>query len=220
MTRADRPFVIANFAMTIDGKISTRNQTPAQFTSANDKRRFLEIRAMGDAVIAGRRTVEKDTMSMGIPGVAPDRSPLRVLISESGKISPEWKVFHSVGGAIVIFSTPAMKLATQQALRQHPQVTLHLTKKVNLARVLRVLQKKHHVRKLVCEGGAGLFRSFLDLDAIDQLHLTLAPKLFGGTQAPTLTGVSDHFLKRLQSFRLAKIHVIESECFLTYRKIV
>lgn len=220
MNRAARPFVIANFAMTVDGKISTRNQTPAQFTSANDKRRFLEIRAMGDAVIAGRRTVEKDTMSLSLPGVAPDQGPLRVLISESGKISPKWKVFHSAGGAIVIFSTPAMKLATQRALRQHPQVTLHLSQKVNLTRVLCVLQKKYHVRKLVCEGGAGLFRSFLDLDAIDQLHLTIASKLFGGSQAPTLTGVSDLFLKRLQSFRLAKIHVIENECFLTYRKIV
>ena len=63
---AGRPRVIANFALTADGKISTRNFTQTGFTSKADKRRLLEIRSLGDAVLAGAMTVSTDRMSMGI----------------------------------------------------------------------------------------------------------------------------------------------------------
>jgi riboflavin biosynthesis pyrimidine reductase len=39
-----RPRIILNFAMTVDGKVSTAKQTPSGFTSAFDKHRLLEIR--------------------------------------------------------------------------------------------------------------------------------------------------------------------------------
>jgi len=218
MKRARRPFVIANFALTADGKVSTRNHTPAQFGSAHDKNRLLEIRASGDAVIAGRRTVETDQMSLGLRDTPPEQSPLRVLISESGRISPKWKVFHSVGGAIVIFTTQGMTAKTRDELKRNPQVTLHVMKTVRLPRVLEILQTKHRVRKLVCEGGPQLFRSFVEIGVVDQLHVTIAPRLFGGTEAPTLTGVSKSFLRTIAAFRLTRYEVVGDECFLTYRK--
>lgn len=219
MKKTLRPWVIANFAITADGKVSTRNHTPAQFGSAADKKRLLEIRGSGDAVIAGRRTVETDRMSLGLPGRAPEKSPKRILISESGKISPKWKVFHSAGGPIVIFTTSAIAPKTLAEIRKHPQVTLHVWKTIRLPKVLRTLREKHGVRKLVCEGGPQLFRSFLEIGAVDQLHVTIAPRLFGGADAPTLTGVSRAFLRNLGRFRLAKCEVVGEECFLTYRNL-
>ena len=59
--------MIANFALSADGKVSTRNFTPTGFTSKADKRRLLEIRCLGDAVLAGASTISTDRMSMGIP---------------------------------------------------------------------------------------------------------------------------------------------------------
>ena len=44
------------------------------------------------------------------------------------------------------------------------------------------------VRRVACEGGAELFRSLLELQLVDQLNLTIAPYIFGGKGAPTLTG--------------------------------
>ena len=49
---------------------------------------------------------------------------------------------------------------------------------------------------VACEGGAALFRSLLELDLVDQLNLTIAPYLFGGRDAPTLTGVSKDSCRR------------------------
>ena len=62
-----RPRVILNFAATTDGKVSTAQQTPSGFTSAFDKHRLLEIRALGDALMVGRNTLQIDRMSMGLP---------------------------------------------------------------------------------------------------------------------------------------------------------
>jgi riboflavin biosynthesis pyrimidine reductase len=57
----------------------------------------------------------------------------------------------------------------------------------------------------------------LDLGLIDQLNLTVAPYLFGGAEAPTLTGVSKEFLPATVECRLVDVRVIGAECFLTYR---
>ena len=62
-----RPRIILNFAMTVDGKVSTAKQTPSGFTSAFDKHRLLEIRSLGDAVMVGKNTLQIDQMSMGLP---------------------------------------------------------------------------------------------------------------------------------------------------------
>src|ERR1700736_5086273 len=60
-----RPKVILNFAMSVDGKVSTKRYQPSDFSSRDDKRRLLEIRSLGDALLVGRNTGAIDNMSMG-----------------------------------------------------------------------------------------------------------------------------------------------------------
>ena len=59
-----RPTILVNFAISADGKISTVNKDPSQFTSAQDHQRLLEIRKRADALLVGRTTLEADNMSM------------------------------------------------------------------------------------------------------------------------------------------------------------
>src|ERR1700742_647611 len=92
---SQRPRILLNFAMTVDGKVSTTKQTPSGFTSPFDKHRLLEIRSLGDAVMVGRNTLLIDQMSMGLPDDAlrlarvqkgQSEYPIRVVISGSGDI--------------------------------------------------------------------------------------------------------------------------------------
>ena len=57
----------------------------------------------------------------------------------------------------------------------------------------------------------------LELDLIDQLNLTIAPYLFGGADAPTLTGLSKDFLPASVRCSLTDMRTVGDECFLTYR---
>ena len=59
--------------------------------------------------------------------------------------------------------------------------------------MLQVLRSEYDVRRVACEGGAELFRSLLELQLVDRLNLTIAPYIFGGKSAPTLTGRGHRF---------------------------
>jgi riboflavin biosynthesis pyrimidine reductase len=57
----------------------------------------------------------------------------------------------------------------------------------------------------------------LEADLIDQLNLTIAPYLFGGAAAPTLTGLSKEFLPASIRCSLTDMRTVGEECFLTYK---
>ena len=224
-----RPFVAVTFAMTLDGKITTKNFSPVDFTSREDKTHLLRQRALGDAVLIGHSTLKHDNVRLGLPdpkmreervarGQTP--APLRVIVSNKGDIDPSLKVFHAdpaKTGPIVIFSTTRMRVRQQKALRE--RATLHLSESpaVDLTWLLQQLRRDYGVRTVACEGGATLFRALLELDLVDQLNLTIAPYLFGGTNAPTLTGLNKQFLPHSVRCSLTAMRIVGEECFLTYR---
>ena len=214
--------------MTWDGKVSTRNFTPADFTSRRDKHRLLEIRATGDAILVGKNTVANDNMSMGLPDeklrarrVRRKQAawPLRVVISNSGHIDTSWKIFQQDFSPVIIYSTTQMPAATQSALAGKAQVHVHLHDKpaVDLKKMLCHLRAHYKVKRLVCEGGPSLFRALLTANLVQEINLTLSPRIFGGKKAPTLTGPPRDFLSRAVPCKLLKSEVIGNECYLRYR---
>jgi riboflavin-specific deaminase-like protein len=224
--KSRRPFVAATFAMTIDGKITTKNFSPVDFTSREDKLHLWQQRALADAVVVGYSTLERDNVRLALPAELREErvrsgktpAPLRVIVSNSGKIDNQLKIFQSDVSPIHIFSTTRMPEKLRKVLDK--KAILHLSRAniIDLRAMLRILAKEYGVRRIACEGGARLFRSFVELGLIDQLNLTIAPYLFGGKDAPTLTGLSKEFLAHSVRLRLASMRVVGEECFLTYRK--
>lgn len=221
-----RPFVTVTFAMTGDGKITTRAFSPVDFTSREDKLHLFRQRSLGDAVLIGHSTLKHDNVRLGLPQEELRKArikrgqppyPLRVIVSNEGKIDHRLKIFQSDISPIVIFSTTAMPRKYRCALLE--RATLHLSKsrRVDLAQLLQTLRNEYKVRTVACEGGATLFRSLLEQGLVDQLNLTIAPYLFGGANAPTLTGLSKEFLPQSIHCSLRSMRVVGDECFLTYR---
>ena len=83
--------------------------------------------------------------------------------------------------------------------------------------MLKILRRDYKVRRVACEGGPILFRSMLEAGLVDELNLTIAPYLFGGAEAPTLTGLSKDFLPASVQCVMKSMRVLGDECFLTYR---
>src|SRR5260370_27786202 len=144
-----RPFVVVTFAMKVDGKITTRNFSPVDFTSREDKMHLFRQRSLGDAVLIGHSTLKQDNVRLGLP--QPDLReariargqtpyPIRVIVSNEGKIDNQLKIFQSNISPVVIFSTTRMPKKTQKPLVQ--KATLHLSKtgQVDLAAMLRRLR--------------------------------------------------------------------------------
>ncbi len=211
--------------MTVDGKITTRAFTPVDFTSREDKQFLFQQRALADAVVIGHSTLKNDNVRLGISedlraarikrGQKP--APLRVIVSNEGKIDSNLKLFQSEISPILIFSTKRMPRDVRTALREK-KVTLHLSEKdVDLRDMLQILRRDYNVRRVACEGGPILFRSMLEGGLIDELNLTIAPYLFGGAEAPTLTGLSKDFLPASVHCVMKTMRVVGNECFLTYK---
>ncbi len=223
--KADRPFVVATFAMTVDGKVTTKNLAPVDFTSREDKLHLFRQRAAADAVLLGHTSLKRDNVRLGLPAQLQEarlrrgksRAPLRVIVSNQGKIDHRLKIFQSDVSPIIIFSTKQMPQSYRQALEK--KATLHLfnAKRVDLGGMLGTLRKQYNVRIVACEGGPTLFRALLEQGLVDQLNLTVTPLLFGGENAPTLTGVSKKFLPASVHCSLISLRAIGDECFLTYR---
>jgi 2,5-diamino-6-(ribosylamino)-4(3H)-pyrimidinone 5'-phosphate reductase len=224
-SRISRPFVAATFAMTVDGKITTRNFSPVDFTSREDKLHLFRQRALADAVLIGHTSLNRDNVRLGIPSELQQArirgkqtpAPLRVIVSNKGRIDSRLKIFQSATSPILIFSTTQMPRNTQAALGE--KATLHLAESgdVDLAEMLQILRNQYHVRRVACEGGPTLFRALLERGLVDQLNLTITPYMFGGARAPTLTGLSKEFLPASVHCRLIDMRIVGQECFLTYR---
>src|SRR4051812_17081711 len=132
--KASRPFVAVTFAMTLDGKITTKNFSPVDFTSREDKTHLLRQRALGDAVLIGHSTLKHDNVRLGVPDPKMREArlkrrqseyPLRVIVSNEGRIDSTLNLFKVDISPIVIFSTTRMPLRYQKALRK--RATLHLS---------------------------------------------------------------------------------------------
>lgn len=228
MGKSKRPRVIANFAMTLDGKVSTRNWTPSDFTSEKDKERLREIRALGDALIVGRKTVAADRMSMTLRdeklrqqrvNSGKRAEPLRMIVSKSGQFDPQWKVFQTPGERIILFCEESVAGVVRLQFGERDDVDVIGIKKINASKILQIIRSDYGVEDLVCEGGPGLFRSFLEIGAVDLLHLTISPVVFGGELAPTLTGISMEFLPKRIRFRLVEMEMEKNgEIYLQYER--
>jgi riboflavin-specific deaminase-like protein len=214
--------------MTVDGRITTRDFTPVDFTSREDKQHLFRQRARADAVMIGHSTLKRDNVRLGLPaeliaerikqGQTP--APVRVIVSNEGKIDNQLKIFQSdpeKTGPILIFCTRRMPKEVRAALADKAVLHLSDQRDVDLVEMMRTLRRDYKVRRVACEGGPTLFRSLLEVGLVDELNLTIAPYLFGGADAPTLTGLSKEFLPASVHWVMKNMRVVGDECFLTYR---
>src|ERR1700692_4389660 len=154
-----RPFVVATFAMTVDGKVTTKNLSPVDFTSREDKLHLFRQRALADAVLIGHTSLKRDNVRLGLPAELQEartkrgqnRIPLRVIVPNKGRIGDRLKIFQSDISPVLIFSTKRMPPKYRKALES--KATLHLSdaEHVDLPIMLATLRNNYNVRRLAGE---------------------------------------------------------------------
>ena len=222
------PFVLVNMAMTADGKIATANRRVSSFGSRRDREHLLQLRATADALMAGARTVDSNPVTLG-PGPAKYRRlrlrrglaefNLRIVVSRSGSVNPNSKVFQRGFSPIIILTTrraPANRLKRLRAVAAAVKVCG--MKQINFRSALRWLRKDWGIKRLLCEGGGELNDALFRAGLVNELHLTVCPKIFGGRAAPTIAdGLGAGSLARAARLELQSARRHGEEMFLVYR---
>ncbi|HTD68295.1 MAG TPA: dihydrofolate reductase family protein, partial [Candidatus Limnocylindria bacterium] len=79
------------------------------------------------------------------------------------------------------------------------------------------LHKEWNVRRLLCEGGGELNGALFRADLVDEVYLTLCPKIFGSREAPTMAdGIGVGSLGEAIPLKLKSSQRIGDELFLIY----
>jgi 2,5-diamino-6-(ribosylamino)-4(3H)-pyrimidinone 5'-phosphate reductase len=224
------PFVFVNMAMTADGKIATSNRAVSSFSSPLDDRHLLELRATADAVMAGARTVDSAPINLG-PGPAKFRQRrlnnglkeynLRVIVSGKGSINSNAEVFKHRFSPIIILTTGQVSKAKLRQLRAlADEVRVCDRREIDFRKAFCWLRRKWGVKRLLCEGGGGLNDALFRAGLVDELHLTICQKIFGGRNAPTLVDgrgfqrLSDALPLQFKSFKR-----IGNEFFAVFKRV-
>jgi riboflavin-specific deaminase-like protein len=224
------PFVFVNVAITADGKINTANRRVGSFSSARDGEHMLELRAQADAVIAGARTVDLHPVTMGTGGLKFRRQRvrqgfaeynLRVIVSGSGTVDLNAEIFKRKFSPVIILTTERAGPRRLAALRRRAQdVIICGQSEIDFEKALRQLRFKWKVNRLLCEGGGELNDALFRAGLVDELHLTICPKIFGGQAAPTLADGRGHLkLAEATRLKMKSSKRVGDELYLVYRVV-
>jgi riboflavin biosynthesis pyrimidine reductase len=188
----DRPYTVANFVASADGRATFAGRS-GQLGDDGDRALFHALRAQVDAVIAGTVTlrIERYGRLVRDPDARTRRQqnglsaePLACVITRSGEVPVDIPLFDEPEAQIVIFSPTEVELGGRRA---HVEVVRLDPGELTLVTAMRHLRTEHGVRSLLCEGGPTLFGALLHEHAVDELFLTLSPKLTGGGHGPTVS---------------------------------
>ena len=218
------PFVFSNFAMTADGKIAFANREFVPFASPRDREQMMELRATADAVMSGARTLEAPGVTLG-PGSAKYRRlrlkrglseyNLRIIVSGSGSMDPRAEIFkHRFSPIIVLTTGRISKVNLKELGALVDEVKICGEREIDFHTALRWLRAKWNVKRLLCEGGGELHGTLVRAGLVDELHLTICPKIFGGRNTPTIAdnqGISS--LGDASQFKLRSAQRVGDELF-------
>lgn len=173
-----RPWVIAKWAMTLDGRIAARGGASRWVTSEGARRWAHEnLRAHADAILVGAGTVRADDPRL--TNRAGGRQPLRVVVCGGSPLPRRARVL----GDGALLAVPEGFRAPRGA----ESVVCGRRGRVDVGRLLRELRRRG-VGRLLVEGGAGILGAFFDARAVDQVAVFVAPRIVGGSGAVPAVG--------------------------------
>ncbi len=213
-----RPYVILNAAMSIDGKIATREGNIG-LSSKSDLLRVHKLRSSVDAIIVGKKTVEIDNPLLSVRLIK-GRNPIRIVLDPKGDISKNSKLIKTAK------KIPTMLIVSEEA----PKKTENLSyfgvevircgkNKINLKRLMKILWKKG-IRKVLVEGGGATNWYFFYEKLVDEFSITVTPYILGG--ASTVSFVGGHGFDKIvrqNSFKLMRITRLKNELVLHYSNV-
>ena len=205
----ERPRVWVNMVMTLDGRTTIGGRS-SPIGGEADRRRFHALREQADAVLAGTGTLRAERYGRMIPD--PERrarreaagragDALAVVVSRSGDVP--WD--------IPLFEDTAVQPVAVFGIAAGPVPALY-DPDAELDHVLERLAAGG-VGTLLCEGGATMNRALLDLDAVDEIYVTLAPKFAGGDGPTAVAGAE---FDPPVNLRLESVEQEGGEVFLRY----
>ncbi|MFI5086037.1 MAG: pyrimidine reductase family protein, partial [Actinomycetales bacterium] len=216
-----RPWLSFNFVASLDGAATVRGRSGG-LGNPSDQRVFALLRRHADAVLVGAGTVRAEGYAGELVDAAARQwrvdhgkpaHPTLVIVSGSLDLDPRSDLFRDAPARPLLVTVSDAPLGRRRALEPVADIMDCGTRELVPQAVLDGLAGRG-LRALHCEGGPHLFGSFQDAGLVDELCLTLAPALAGGSSPRIAAG--NPAAAELHGMELAHILSSGSMLFLRY----
>lgn len=225
---SDRPFYYSNFVSTIDGKVQVLENTQEYWPlgSALDYQTLIELRTYADVIIHGKNTAIPHPTMQSLSKAAfwearkkvGKNGPITYVVISNNPTEELCEKLLSNHENVKTLIITCEKIDISEKLENSTEIVRLGVEKVDLGLLSDFLFKRGNKHILV-EGGPTLMGQFLKHDLVDEVFLTIAPKIVGNKNN-TLTMVENELLspERVAEFRLLSNLTFGDEIYLRYAK--
>jgi riboflavin-specific deaminase-like protein len=188
--------VIGQMGQSLDGRVATASGHSHYVTGTEDLTRLHRVRALVDAVVVGAGTATSDRPQLTVRRVEGEH-PTRVILDPRGRVTPEGPLFEE-GTAPTLWirrGRPGAPLPPHVEVVEAP--TTGADGLMPPASILEVLRRRG-LRRVLVEGGGATVSAFLAAEALDRLHVTIAPLVIGSGLHGLTLPVVDHLDQALR----------------------
>ena len=185
-----RPWVIAKWAMTLDGRIASRTGDSRWISGEASRKVVHQLRGRVDGILVGKGTVARDDpLLTARPSGA--REAVRIVADSAGWLPSETQLVQTARQVPVLVAVgPEMPAENRHRLIEAGCQLVHcegVDYRYRLEGLLDELGRRQMTNLLV-EGGAALLGSLFDARAVDEIHVFVSPRLIGGSRAAAPIG--------------------------------
>jgi riboflavin biosynthesis pyrimidine reductase len=193
----DLPWVRVNFVSSVDGA-ATHQGLSGGLSDAADKRVFGILRRLCDVVVVGAGTVRAEGYTAMRVDPAAERSrtehgltahPVFAIVSASLDLDPASPIFREAPERPIVLTTELSHPLAREALAEVADVVICGRERVEANVLVRSLADRG-LGRIHCEGGPHIFGDLIAAREIDELCLTLSPRLESGIASRIATGAS------------------------------
>jgi riboflavin biosynthesis pyrimidine reductase len=227
--------IYANFVTSLDGVAALDRETPPSIISGkNEADRFVMglLRAFAEAIVVGAGTLRAEPKHLWTPeyiyppfkeaytelrrSLGLEGQPLLVVVTRRGDIDPALPAFEREA---VVVTTGSAASRLRASLPGSARVVTLEEERDSILQVLDALHTQG-VGTVLTEGGPTVFGGFLKARVLNELFLTLSPRLAGRMPGNERLGVVEHFAygaHELLPLTLRSAKQSGSHLFLRYR---
>jgi len=185
LVAAGKPWLIAKWAISLDGRVATRLRESRWISSEESRAIVHRLRARVDAILVGIGTALADDPLLTARPPGP-RSPLRIVVDSRARLPTSSRLVTSSRETPLLVAVgpdaPPDRCSGLAAAGAEVWRCPNLDPGVRLESLLAELGSRR-LTNLLCEGGPALLGSLFDRGSIDEAWTFIAPKVIGGDDA-------------------------------------
>ncbi|AHY46719.1 Pyrimidine reductase riboflavin biosynthesis [Rubrobacter radiotolerans] len=226
----ERPYTVINMVCSLDGRVSVNGRS-GSIGSREDRETMRVLRSKVDAVMVGSGTLRSETVSLTTEG-RKDPEPYAVIPSLSLDLDLESNLKNNERDRTLVLTTRgsvrALESSGPSGKRKLGRVRERATlltvperegekRGLDLSAALGDLRSRYDIRRLLVEGGPSLNHALISSGLVDEIFLTLSPKILGGEPTESLNLTSGPVFEPGVRTELISAEPKNSELFLRYR---